>query len=83
MGQAGTNSSHLYSAWGNMEYKQGGDVETARKLFRKALEIDPRSSATWLLLGVMEGDNRNYKEAKEVRREIGSNISFPFSQRND
>ena len=43
MRAVGKNSSHLYSAWGGMEYKQGGDVETARDLFRKSLELDPRS----------------------------------------
>lgn len=58
------NSSHLYSAWGGMEYKQGGDVDTARDLFRKALELDERSSATWLQLGVMEGDIGNFKAAQ-------------------
>jgi len=72
---AGRNSSFLYTAWGGMEVEEGDHPsielsggekgEIARKLFLKAIDIDPRCSAAWLQLGVMEGKMKNYNKAKE------------------
>lgn len=57
-------SSHVYTAWASMEYKKAGNVDRARELFEKALEVDPRCSAARLQLGVMEGDQENWNEAQ-------------------
>eukprot|EP00566_Odontella_aurita_P002529 CAMPEP_0113552806 /NCGR_PEP_ID=MMETSP0015_2-20120614/15265_1 /TAXON_ID=2838 /ORGANISM="Odontella" /LENGTH=953 /DNA_ID=CAMNT_0000453811 /DNA_START=208 /DNA_END=3069 /DNA_ORIENTATION=- /assembly_acc=CAM_ASM_000160 len=59
-------SAHVYTAWASMEYKKAGDVRRARELFEMALEVDPRCSAAWLQLGVMEGVGReNWDRAQE------------------
>jgi tetratricopeptide (TPR) repeat protein len=70
-------SSYVYTAWASMEYKQAQDTRMARVLFKKALEIDPRCSAAWLQLGVMEADIGNWKEAEDCFEEI-----LKFDQRN-
>jgi len=56
-------SSHVYTAWAALEWK-AGDIRTARKLFRSAIKVDPRCSAAWLQLGVMEADREDWDEAK-------------------
>lgn len=56
-------SSHVYTAWAALEWK-AGDIRTARKLFKSALKVDPRCSAAWLQLGVMEADREDWDEAK-------------------
>mmetsp|Transcript_24651 Transcript_24651/g.36553 ORF Transcript_24651/g.36553 Transcript_24651/m.36553 type:complete len:868 (-) Transcript_24651:123-2726(-) len=63
-------SSHVYTAWASMEYKKAGEHRRARELFRKALECDPRCSAAWLQLGVMESDLQNWDKAQECFEEV-------------
>ena len=58
-------SSFVYTAWAAMEYKKASDVRRARELFEKALEVDPKCSAAWLQLGVMEADKENWDRAQE------------------
>ena len=57
-------SSHVYTAWASLESK-AGDTRRARELFQSALQIDPRCSAAWLQLGVMEAHEENWEKAKE------------------
>ena len=57
-------SSHVYTAWASLECK-AGDKGKARFLFQSALKIDPRCSAAWLQLGVMEAAEENWERAKE------------------
>lgn len=57
-------SSHVYTAWASLEYNKAGDQHRSRVLFNKALEIDPRCSAAWLQLGVMEGKCENWDDAQ-------------------
>ena len=57
-------SSHVYTAWASLECK-AGDTRKARDLFQLALQIDPRCSAAWLQLGVMEANEENWERAKE------------------
>lgn len=77
-------SSFVYTAWASMEYKKGGrgaedkkSLRRARELYRKALEADPRCSAAYLQLGVMEGDCGNFDAAKECFERV-----LKFDQRN-
>jgi tetratricopeptide (TPR) repeat protein len=70
-------SAHVYTAWASLEYKRAGDVRQARKLFKSALKVDPKCSAAWLQLGVMEGNNENWKEAHECFEAV-----LQFDQRN-
>lgn len=56
-------SSHVYTAWASLEWKSK-KIGGARYLFRKALEIDPRCSAAWNQLGVMEANEENWLEAE-------------------
>ena len=70
-------SSHVYTAWAALEYKKAGDVNTARSLYKKALKIDPKCSAAWLQLGVMEADNENWKNAEECFQTV-----LKYDQRN-
>ena len=58
-------SSFVYTAWAAMEYKKASDVRRARELFEKALGVDPKCSAAWLQLGVMEADKENWDRAQE------------------
>jgi len=57
-------NSFVYTAWASLEYKEGGNYKLAKELFQKAIEIDPRCSAAWLQLGVMEADKENWDEAQ-------------------
>ena len=57
-------SSHVYTAWASLEWK-AGEIRRARELFRMALEIDPKCSAAWNQLGVMETQEENWKEAEK------------------
>jgi tetratricopeptide (TPR) repeat protein len=70
-------SSHVYTAWASLEYKKAGDVRRARQLFKAALTVDPKCSAAWLQLGVMESNNGNFKEA-----ELCFETVLKFDQRN-
>lgn len=70
-------SSFVYTAWASLENKKVGDVRRARTLFKAALEVDPKCSAAWLQLGVMEADNENWKEA-----ELCFETVLKFDQRN-
>lgn len=56
-------SAHVYTAWAALEYKKAGDVRRARELFQMALEVDPKCSAAFLQLGVMEADKENWDAA--------------------
>lgn len=47
-------SSHVFTAWASLEYKKAGDIRRARQLFKAILTVDPKCSAAWLRLGVME-----------------------------
>jgi tetratricopeptide (TPR) repeat protein len=70
-------SSHVYTAWASLEYNKAGDTRWARELFNKALEIDPKCSAAWLQLGVMEGKCENWEEAQNCFASV-----LKFDQRN-
>jgi tetratricopeptide (TPR) repeat protein len=70
-------SSHVYTAWASLEYKKAGDIRRARQLFKAALTVDPKCSAAWLQLGVMESNNGNFKEA-----ELCFEAVLKFDQRN-
>mmetsp|Transcript_9961 Transcript_9961/g.22270 ORF Transcript_9961/g.22270 Transcript_9961/m.22270 type:complete len:889 (-) Transcript_9961:84-2750(-) len=70
-------SSYVYTAWAAMEYKKANDVRLARTLFEKALECDPKCSAAWLQLGVMEADKENWSRAQECFETV-----LKFDQRN-
>jgi Tfp pilus assembly protein PilF len=48
-----------------LEYHKAGDVRRARELFQMALKVDPRCSAAYLQLGVMEADSSNWEAAEE------------------
>lgn len=56
-------SAHVYTAWAALEYKKAGDVRRARELFQMALGVDPKCSAAFLQLGVMEADKENWDAA--------------------
>jgi len=58
-------NSYVYTAWARMEYEVAGDIRTARTLFQRALDIDPKSSAAWFQLGLMESSTDNYSKAQE------------------
>jgi len=70
-------SSYVYTAWASMEYKKAGDVRRARELFEMALDVDPKCSAAWLQLGVMEGNKGNVERARECFETV-----LKFDQRN-
>jgi len=50
-------NAFVYTSWAALEYKKEGNVQRARMLFQKAIEIDPRCSSAWLQWGVMEAAN--------------------------
>ena len=58
-------SSYVYTAWAAMEYKKASDVRRAGELFELALKCDPKCSAAWLQLGVMEAENENWERSEE------------------
>ena len=75
-------NAFVYTAWASMEYKKGKEddlksVQRSRKLYRKALDADPRCSAAYLQLGVMESDCGNFETAKECFEKV-----LTFDQRN-
>ena len=75
-------NAFVYTAWASMEYKKRKDddmksVKRARELYRKALEADPRCSAAYLQLGVMESDCGNFDTAEEYFEKV-----LTFDQRN-
>eukprot|EP00560_Eucampia_antarctica_P007915 CAMPEP_0197825684 /NCGR_PEP_ID=MMETSP1437-20131217/2728_1 /TAXON_ID=49252 ORGANISM="Eucampia antarctica, Strain CCMP1452" /NCGR_SAMPLE_ID=MMETSP1437 /ASSEMBLY_ACC=CAM_ASM_001096 /LENGTH=769 /DNA_ID=CAMNT_0043425795 /DNA_START=137 /DNA_END=2446 /DNA_ORIENTATION=- len=69
-------SSYVYSAWGSLECN-AGDIRKARKLFVKALDVDPKCSAAWLQLGVMESNNEDWDKAQECFETV-----LTFDRRN-
>ena len=70
-------SSYVYTAWASLEYKEAGNYNLAKSLFKKALEVDPKCSAAWLQLGVMEADKENWKEARNCFETV-----LKFDKRN-
>jgi len=70
-------SSHVYTAWGMLEYKQAGELRRARELFKNALEIDPRCSVAWLQLALIEAERENYKNAENCFEAV-----LKFDKRN-
>ena len=70
-------SSHVYTAWASLEYNKAGDVRRARELFNMALEVDPRCSAAYLQLGVMEADCANWEAAEKCFDKV-----LKFDKRN-
>eukprot|EP00554_Chaetoceros_debilis_P000691 CAMPEP_0194087380 /NCGR_PEP_ID=MMETSP0149-20130528/24803_1 /TAXON_ID=122233 /ORGANISM="Chaetoceros debilis, Strain MM31A-1" /LENGTH=753 /DNA_ID=CAMNT_0038770711 /DNA_START=422 /DNA_END=2683 /DNA_ORIENTATION=- len=69
-------SSHVYTAWAALEWKSG-EIFKARKLFKKALDIDPQCSAAWNQLGVMESNEENWEEARKCFETV-----LKFDRRN-
>lgn len=57
-------NTFVYTAWASLENKEGGNYDLAKELFQKAIQIDPRCSAAWLQLGVMEADQENWDDAQ-------------------
>jgi tetratricopeptide (TPR) repeat protein len=70
-------SSHIYTAWASLEDQKSGDTRRARELFNMALEIDPKCSAAFLQLGVMERRCENWEEAQRCFDAV-----LKFDQRN-
>lgn len=70
-------SSHLYTSWASLEYRKAGNVRRARELFNMALEVDPRCSAAYLQLGVMEADSANWDAAEKCFDQV-----LKFDKRN-
>lgn len=62
-------SSHVYTAWASLEWKSG-NIPEARKLFRMALDIDPKCSAAWNQLGVMESQQENWDRSEECFKTV-------------
>jgi len=56
-------NAYIYTAWARMEYEIAGDARTAKILFQKAIAIDPKSSAAWFQLGLMESSSLNFEKA--------------------
>jgi Tfp pilus assembly protein PilF len=48
-----------------LEWRKAGDIRKARELFEAALDIDPKCSAAYLQLGVMEADKENWNAAEK------------------
>jgi len=69
-------SSYVYTAWASLECN-AGNVRKARKLFEQALEVDPKCSAAWLQLGVMESNNEDWERAQECFETV-----LKFDRRN-
>ena len=69
-------SAHVYTAWASLENK-AGDIRKARELFQTALDIDPKCSAAWLQLAVLESNKENWTRAKECFEAV-----LKFDQRN-
>ncbi len=69
-------SSHVYTAWAALEWKVG-EIGKARALFKKALDIDPKCSAAWNQLGVMETQEENWDDAKRCFETV-----LKFDRRN-
>lgn len=70
-------SAYVYTSWANLEYHKAGDKARARELFQKALNIDPRCSAAWLQLGVLEAACSNWEQAETCFETV-----LKFDQRN-
>jgi tetratricopeptide (TPR) repeat protein len=70
-------SAYVYTAWAAMEYHKAGDLRRARELFKAALAVDPKCSAAWLQLGVMEANKENWMEAQGCFEAV-----LKFDQRN-
>ena len=70
-------SAHVYTSWANLEYHKAGDKTRARELFQKALKIDPKCSAAWLQLGVLEAACSNWEQAETCFETV-----LKFDQRN-
>ena len=70
-------SSYVYTAWASLEYRKAGNFRRARELFEKAIECDPKCSATYLQLGVMEANRENWEDAKHCFETV-----LRFDQRN-
>lgn len=70
-------SAYVYTAWASMEYQKAGDIRRARELFKAAVGVDPKCSAAWLQLGVMEAKKENWKEAQSCFEAV-----LKFDQRN-
>ena len=69
-------SSYVYTAWASLECN-AGNVRKARKLFEQTLEVDPKCSATWLQLEVMESNNKDWERAQECFETV-----LKFDRRN-
>jgi Tfp pilus assembly protein PilF len=70
-------SAYVYTAWAAMEYDKAGDLRRARELFKAALAVDPKCSAAWLQLGVMEANKGNWMDAQGCFEAV-----LRFDQRN-
>lgn len=58
-------SSYVYVAWAALEWRRAGNVKLARNLFHQAITVDPKCSAAYLQLGVMETEVKNWNRARE------------------
>jgi tetratricopeptide (TPR) repeat protein len=70
-------SAYVYTAWASMEYKKASDPRRARELYQLALQADPKCSAAWLQLGMMEADLERWEKAQECFEAV-----LKFDQRN-
>ena len=70
-------SAYVYTAWASLEHRKAGDTRRARQLFKSALEVDPKCSAAWQQLGVLETECQNWDEAQKCFETV-----LKFDQRN-
>lgn len=55
--------AHVYTAWASLE--QSTDPSKARRLYKKALEVDPKCSVAWLQLGTMEASLGKFEASQK------------------
>ena len=67
--------SHLWIQWGNLLWRQQRTVD-AELAYRRALSIDPRSSACWCLVLLYRHAGRLEEAQTWFRRALQSNASW-------
>lgn len=57
---------YVFHAWGRIEEMDRGDLDKARDIFSRGIQLAPKCGLLWTAWGLLEHRNRNWEKARDL-----------------